>query len=100
LRGGDPAGTDRLTIVNNTGNGVVLNHGSVLEMRETTVSGNTGNGILLTRRSSVRFRTSNTVTGNGAFGLTCVGAESSREGGFLGGGNGFGDINLVDCTGF
>lgn len=98
LRGGDTP-TEILTIASNTGTGIVLNHGSVLEMRQTTVSGNTANGIFLTRRSSVRFRTSNTVSGNGAFGLTCVGAESSFEGAFAGEGNGFGNIS-ASCTGF
>jgi len=107
LRGGNTVVTDHVTIANNRGSGIFLNHGSVLDMRQTTVSGtiaNTltgspGNGILLVRRSSARFRSSNTVTGNAGFGLSCVGAESSFDGGFSGGGNGFGDIS-PGCTGF
>lgn len=96
-----------LTIANNApGFGILLQHGSRARMRGTTVSNNNSGGILLQFGSSVQFlfppNPQNTITGNGGFGLNCVDPESSFIGGFTGGGNALGDVNLgvPGCTGF
>ncbi len=93
-----------VNVANNApGFGILLQHGSRARMREAMISGNTAGGVLLQFASSVRFLAPlNTISGNGGFGLNCIGAESSFIGVFNGGGNALGDVNLspMGCTGF
>jgi nitrous oxidase accessory protein NosD len=85
---------------NSPGFGILLQHGSRARMREALISGNTAGGMVIQLASSVRFLTPlNTISGNGGFGLNCIGGESSFVGNFVGGGNGSGDVNPT-CSGF
>ena len=110
LRGG-------ITITGNWGaGGIFAQHGARIMMRQTSIidnnhpnpSGSLPSGILLQLGSSVRFYNpsgttspSNTITGNGAYGLFCVDGESSYIGSssVQWGGNGSGDQS-PNCTGF
>ncbi len=90
-----------VNVANNApGFGILLQHGSRARMREAMISGNNAGGMLLQFASSVRFLAPlNTISGNGGFGLNCIGGESSFTGAFTGGGNALGDISPT-CTGF
>lgn len=74
LRGG-------LSVTRNVLNGMTLNHGTRLRTEGTTISGNGQNGIFARGASTVDIiGGANSVTGNGGYGLLCVGTLSAYNG--------------------
>jgi hypothetical protein len=84
------------TIENNNGTGIGVSGRATVRLFSGTVTGHTANGIQLSQGSAAIFEAAPpvpNVTGNTAFDLKCLDAESSFAGPLTAGAT-------VDCTGF
>lgn len=64
------------TITGTNGQGVALSLGSTAEIDGTTITGNSADGVYVADTSVVQFDGSNTITGNGGWGVTCQGTPA------------------------
>jgi hypothetical protein len=68
------------TIADNNGQGVILSLGSTAEIDGTSITGNSSDGVYVADTSVVQFgyggNGSNTITGNGGWGVSCQGTPA------------------------
>lgn len=77
--GGQLTIQDGALIDANNGDGVQAGVGSTVVIQGVTIANNTGNGVHLTGTSSAAFNQTNTITGNGQWGIFCDGPPSVAQ---------------------